>query len=94
MLINASIGLNHHDISPDGLRFTCVGYMDDSFNTWSIYVLNISYTFQIVDDRLVMNHRRYGDMRIEPIKDKDEFLFIQGFIKFNRNTAGEVTGFT
>jgi len=32
-------------------------------------------------------------MRIEPI-DKDEFFFIQGFLKFNRNQNGDVVGFT
>jgi TolB protein len=39
-LINSTIGLNHHDISPDGSRFACVGYMDAGFNTWSIHVFN------------------------------------------------------
>ncbi|MGB5530683.1 MAG: hypothetical protein WBQ32_12010 [Ignavibacteriaceae bacterium] len=43
-IINASIGLNHHDISPDGSRFACVGYMDAGFNTWSIHVFNIDGT--------------------------------------------------
>jgi CubicO group peptidase (beta-lactamase class C family) len=53
----------------------------------------IVYTFRIENSRLVMHHRRYGDMRIEPI-DKDEFFFAQGFMKFIRNQNGDVTGFT
>jgi len=53
----------------------------------------IVYTFRIENGRLVMHHRRYGDMRIEPI-DTDEFFFIQGFMKFNRNQNGNVVGFT
>jgi hypothetical protein len=32
-------------------------------------------------------------MRIEPT-DKDEFFFVQGFMKFNRNENGDVVGFT
>ncbi|MGD8306306.1 MAG: hypothetical protein PVF17_06600 [Ignavibacteria bacterium] len=43
-LINASIGLNHHDISPNGQRIACVGYMDAGFNTWSIHVFNMDGT--------------------------------------------------
>jgi len=39
-IINAAIGLNHHDISPDGTQFACVGYMDAGFNTWSIHTFN------------------------------------------------------
>ena len=39
-IMNASIGLNHHDVSPDGTRFVCVGYMDAGFNTWSIHTFN------------------------------------------------------
>ncbi len=38
-LIQASIGLNHHDWSPDGQRIAAVGYADPS--TWSIYVFNV-----------------------------------------------------
>ena len=53
----------------------------------------IVYTFRIENSRLVMHHRRYGDMRIEPI-DKDEFFFIQGFLKFSRNQSGNVVAFT
>jgi CubicO group peptidase (beta-lactamase class C family) len=60
-------------------------YYSDTFS--------IVYAFRIENGRLVMHHRRYGDMRIEPI-DTDEFFFIQGFVKFNRNQGGEVTGFT
>jgi CubicO group peptidase (beta-lactamase class C family) len=60
-------------------------YYSDTFS--------IIYTFRIVNGRLVMHHRRYGDMRIEPM-DTDEFFFIQGFVKFNRNQDGDVIGFT
>jgi TolB protein len=37
-LINARIGLNHHDWSPDALKIAAVGYIDDT--TWSIHVFN------------------------------------------------------
>jgi CubicO group peptidase (beta-lactamase class C family) len=60
-------------------------YFSDTFS--------IVYTFRTEKGRLVMHHRRYGDMRIEPI-DTDEFFFIQGFVKFNRNQKGDITGFT
>jgi TolB protein len=43
-MITASIGLNHHDISADGQRIACVGYIDANFNTWSIHVFNIDGT--------------------------------------------------
>jgi len=36
-LVQASIGLNHHDWSPDGQEIAAVGYADRS--TWSIYVI-------------------------------------------------------
>lgn len=54
---------------------------------------SIIYTFRAENGRLVMHHRRYGDLRLEPI-DQDEFFFIQGFVKFNRNEQGGITGFT
>jgi CubicO group peptidase (beta-lactamase class C family) len=60
-------------------------YFSDTFS--------IAYAFRTENGRLVMHHRRYGDMRIEPI-DTDEFFFIQGFMKFNRNQSGDITGFT
>jgi hypothetical protein len=56
-------------------------------------IFSIVYTSRIEDGRLVMHHRKYGDMRIEPI-DKDEFFFVQGFVKFNRDPKGDVIGFT
>ncbi len=37
-LINASIGLNHHDWSPDAQKLAAVGYVNQS--TWSIYKFN------------------------------------------------------
>jgi len=41
-IINAAIGLNHHDISPDGQKLVAVGYASQS--TWSIYVFNFDGT--------------------------------------------------
>ena len=38
-LIQASIGLNHHDWSPDAQKIVAVGYADPS--TWSIYVFDV-----------------------------------------------------
>jgi Tol biopolymer transport system component len=43
-IIDAAIGLNHHDISPDATQFACVGYMDAGFNTWSIHTFNADGT--------------------------------------------------
>jgi TolB protein len=37
-LINASIGLNHHDWSPDAQKLAAVGYVN--LSTWSIYRFN------------------------------------------------------
>jgi hypothetical protein len=52
-----------------------------------------AYSFRPEKGRLIMHHRRYGDMRTQPI-DVEEFLCILGFVKFNRNPKGEVVGFT
>ncbi len=41
-IINAAIGLNHHDVSPDGQKIVAVGYASQS--TWSIYVFNFDGT--------------------------------------------------
>ncbi|MBU0495160.1 MAG: hypothetical protein KKB13_25230 [Chloroflexi bacterium] len=42
-LIDARIGLNHHDWSPDALKFAAVGYVDGG-TTWSIHVFNADGT--------------------------------------------------
>lgn len=42
LLVSASIGLNHHDWSPDGQRLAAVGYV--ASNTWSIYTFNADGT--------------------------------------------------
>ncbi len=34
------IGLNHPDWSPDGQKLAMVGYMDNTYTTWSIHVFN------------------------------------------------------
>ncbi len=41
-LIDATIGLNHHDISPDGQNLIAVGYSSQS--TWSIYLFHYDGT--------------------------------------------------
>jgi len=41
-LINASIGLNHHDWAPDAQKLAAVGYVNQS--TWSIYRFNFDGT--------------------------------------------------
>ncbi len=51
------------------------------------------YNFRVENGQPIMHHRRYGDMRVQPI-DAEEFFFILGFLKFNRNQNGEVIGFT
>ncbi len=38
-LIQASVGLNHHDWSPDGQKIAAVGYV--AFSTWSIYAYDL-----------------------------------------------------
>jgi len=43
-IIYASIGLNHHDWSPDTLKFVAVGYVDVGNTTWSIYTFNYNGT--------------------------------------------------
>jgi CubicO group peptidase (beta-lactamase class C family) len=67
--------------------------LPDHLGSFFSETFNIVYTFRAENGRLVMHHRRYGDMRLEPI-DTDEFFFIQGFLKFHRNQNGEITGFT
>jgi TolB protein len=39
-VIQASVGLNHHDWSPDGQKIAAVGYVSSS--TWSIYVYDFA----------------------------------------------------
>jgi TolB protein len=41
-IVEASIGLNHHDWSPDGQQLACTGYVSN--NTWSIYIFNYNGT--------------------------------------------------
>jgi hypothetical protein len=53
----------------------------------------VVYSVHSNNGRLVMNHRRYGDMRMQQI-GVDEFFFELGFVRFNRNQNGDVTGFT
>jgi CubicO group peptidase (beta-lactamase class C family) len=60
-------------------------YYSDAFRT--------VYDFRIRDGQTFMHHRRRGDMRLQPIAE-DEFFYISGFVKFNRNPDGEVTGYT
>jgi len=67
--------------------------LDDYLGSYFSDTFSIVYTFRTENGRLVMHYRRYGDMRIEPI-NVDEFFFIQGFMKFNRDQNGEITGFT
>ncbi|MEI6614549.1 MAG: hypothetical protein WCL37_06605 [Chrysiogenales bacterium] len=38
--IFATIGLNHHDWSPDGTKLALVGYMGSTNSTWSIHTVN------------------------------------------------------
>jgi TolB protein len=42
-IIDAQIGLNHHNWSPDASRIAAVGY-HNNFSTWSIYIFNADGT--------------------------------------------------
>jgi len=41
LLIDETIGLNHHEWSPDAKRIATVGYIGSGFNTWSIHVVDV-----------------------------------------------------
>ena len=43
-MIDASIGLNHHDWSPDAQKIAAVGYVGSNFSTWSIHIFNADGT--------------------------------------------------
>jgi len=43
-LIEATIGLNHHDWSPNGQQIACVGYIGSNNSTWSIHIFNVDGT--------------------------------------------------
>jgi Tol biopolymer transport system component len=43
-LIESTIGLNHHDWSPDGQKIACVGYIGTNNSTWSIHVFDTDGT--------------------------------------------------
>jgi CubicO group peptidase (beta-lactamase class C family) len=53
----------------------------------------VVYGCRVENGRLFMHHRRYGSMPMQPI-DEEEFLFVLGFVHFNRGPDGEVVGFT
>jgi CubicO group peptidase (beta-lactamase class C family) len=60
-------------------------YYSDTFGT--------VYSIRLENGQPIIHHRRYGDMRVQPI-DVEEFFFVLGFMKFNRNQNKEVIGFT
>ena len=41
LLIDETIGLNHHEWSPDAKRIATVGYIGAGFDTWSIHVVDV-----------------------------------------------------
>lgn len=43
-VIDAPIGLNHHDFSADGTKYAAVGYVGANFSTWSIHTFNADGT--------------------------------------------------
>jgi len=43
-MIDAEIGLNHHDWSPDGNKMAAVGYVGSGNDTWSIHVFDAGGT--------------------------------------------------
>jgi len=43
-VIEAPIGLNHHDCYPDGTKYAAVGYVGSDFSTWSIHVFKADGT--------------------------------------------------
>lgn len=43
-IIEASIGLNHQDWSPDTMKYAAVGYIGGGNTTWSIYTFNYNGT--------------------------------------------------
>ena len=58
--------------------------------------LNTTYTFAVKDNQLVASHLRKSDISFTPVK-KDVFMGSEwyfGGVQFERNEAGEVTGFS
>ncbi len=43
-VIDAPIGLNHHDCSADGKKYVAVGYVGAGFSTWSIHTFDADGT--------------------------------------------------
>lgn len=43
-VIEASVGLNHHDCSADGKKYVAVGYVGADFSTWSIHTFDADGT--------------------------------------------------
>jgi CubicO group peptidase (beta-lactamase class C family) len=64
-------------------------YVGDYYSS----TFGVVYSVHSEKGRIVMNQCRYGDMRMQQI-GVDEFFFELGFVKFNRNQQGDVTGFT
>jgi len=67
-------------------------HLADYEGTYYSESFGIGYRFRAENERLIMHHRRYGDMQTQPI-DAEEFLCPQGFLKFTRNQEGEIIGF-
>jgi CubicO group peptidase (beta-lactamase class C family) len=65
------------------------GYAGDYYSS----TFGVVYSIRSKDGRLVVYHRRYGELPAQQT-DVDEFFFELGFVKFNRNQNGDVTGFT
>ena len=76
-------------LDAEDLEAKIPSYLGDYYSS----TFGVVYSVHSEKGRIVMNQRRYGDMRMQQI-GADEFFFELGFVKFNRNQQGDVTGFT
>jgi hypothetical protein len=57
--------------------------------------LETAYQLSVVNNQLILHHMRLGDLSLTPdIVQRDQFYSDVGLVKFTRNRAGVITGFS
>lgn len=101
-VIDAAIGLNHHDCSPDGKRYAAVGYVGADFSTWSIHTFDAggSNLVRLTTEEGVWDSepawspdgQRIAFTRIYPRQGRREELWLMNMDGSDQHTIG-IEGF-